>query len=192
MKTHPEVQSKVKKYQIHKSPRQSPRCFKCGKRIFTKCKYGFPFDLCEEDYLDEINNSYKYKRINEEDRTIVPYNPTLLLLWDGHMNIQLVTKKRLEQYLVKYISKVEPSQYVNYKAKSSIKSFLELRIIRTLEAAAIICGHHFVQSNMQVKYITTSINEDNFYCINTIFNTRRYDEKRDYYPTIGSKNSVHI
>jgi hypothetical protein len=29
------------------------------------------------------------------------------------MNIQLVTKKGLEQYLVKNISKVEPSQYVN-------------------------------------------------------------------------------
>ena len=165
MKTHPEVQSKVRKYQIHKC--QSPRCFKCGKRIYTKCEYGFPFDLCEEDYLDETNNSYKYKRIKEEDKNIVPYNPTLLLLWDGHMNIQLVTKKGLEQYLVKYISKVEPSQYVNYKAKSSIKSFLELRILSALEAAAIICGHHFVQSNMQVKYITTSINGDNFKYLKT-------------------------
>ena len=83
------------------------------------------------------------------------------------MNIQLVTKKGLEQYLVKYISKVEPSQYVNYKAKSSIKSFLELRIISALEAAAIICGHHFVQSNMQVKYITTSINGDNLKYLKT-------------------------
>jgi hypothetical protein len=81
------------------------------------------------------------------------------------MNIQLVTKKGLEQYLVKYISKVEPSQYVNYKAKSSIKSFLELRIISALEAAAIICGHHFVQS--QVKYITTSINGDNLKYLKT-------------------------
>ncbi len=86
MKTHPEVQSKVRNCQIHKC--QSPRCLKCGKRIYTKCKYGFPFDLCEEDYLDETNNSYKYKRINEEDKNIVLYNPTLLLLWDGHKNIQ--------------------------------------------------------------------------------------------------------
>jgi hypothetical protein len=97
----------------------------------------------------------------------VPYNPTQLLSWDGHMNIQLVTKKGLEQYLVKYISKVEPSQYVNYKAKSSIKSFLELRIISALEAAAIICGHHFEQSNMQVKFITTSINGNNFKYLKT-------------------------
>ena len=35
MKTHPEVHSQVRKYQIHKC--QSPRCFKCGKFINTKC-----------------------------------------------------------------------------------------------------------------------------------------------------------
>ena len=160
-----EVNDKVKKYQIHTC--QSPRCFKYGKKLFTKCKYGFPFELCPEDFLDEENNLYKYKRLIEDDRKIVPYNPTLLLLWDGHMNIQFVTKKGLEQYLVKYISKVEPSQFVNYKHETSIKQFLELRIISALEAAALICGHHFVQSNLQVKYISTSINGDNFKYLKT-------------------------
>ena len=78
-----EVNDKVKKYQIHTC--QSPRCFKYGKKLFTKCKYGFPFELCPEDFLDEENNLYKYKRLIEDDRKIVPYNPTLLLLWDGHI-----------------------------------------------------------------------------------------------------------
>ena len=160
-----EVTAKVRKYQMHTC--QSPRCFKYGKRMFTKCKYGFPFDLCDENYLDEENNLHKYKRINEEDRRIVPYHPTLLLFWDGHMNIQYVTKKGIEQYLVKYISKVEPSQYVNYKPNNTVKQFLELRVISALEAAALICGHHFVQSNIQVKYITTSINGDNFKYLKT-------------------------
>ena len=107
---HFEITAKVKKYQIHTC--QSPRCFKSGKHVYTKCKYGFPFELCDADYLDEENNLYKYRRINEIDKNIVPYNPMLLLLWD--MNIQYVTKKGIEQYLVKYISKVEPSQFVNY------------------------------------------------------------------------------
>ena len=83
------------------------------------------------------------------------------------MNIQYVTKKGIEQYLVKYISKVEPSQFVNYKVQPSVKKFLELRIVSSLEAAALICGHHFVQSNMYVKYITTSINGDNFKYLKT-------------------------
>ena len=42
-----------------------------------------------------------------------------------------------------------------------------MRILSALEAAAIICEHHFVQSNMQVKYITTSINGDNFKYLKT-------------------------
>ena len=36
-----------------------------------------------------------------------------------------------------------------------------------IEAAALICGHHFVQSNIQVKYISTSINGDNFKYLKT-------------------------
>ena len=108
-----EVNDKVKKYQIHTC--QAPGCLKYGKKLYNKCKYGFPFELCEEDYLDDNNNLYKYIRLTDDDRKIVPYNPTLLLLWDGHLNIQYVTKKGIEQYLVKYISKVEPSQFVNYK-----------------------------------------------------------------------------
>jgi hypothetical protein len=101
MHDNPDVKAKVKKYQIHTC--QTPRCFKSGKKLYTKCKYGFPFELCELDYLDEEVNLYKYKRISNEDVNIVPYNPYLLLLWDGQTNIQYVTKKGIEQYLVKYI-----------------------------------------------------------------------------------------
>ncbi len=88
--------------------------------MFTKCKQGFPFDLCEENYLEEENNLHKYKRINEEDRRIVQYHPTLLLFQDDHKNIQNVTKKGIEQYLLKYIYKVEPYQYVNYKTNNTV------------------------------------------------------------------------
>ena len=103
----------------------------------------------------------------------------MLLLWDGHINIQYVTKKGIEQYLVKYISKVEPSQFVNYKKDPLIKSFLELRIISALEAAALLCGHHFVQSNIQVKYISSSINGDNFKFLKTKNELAKLDEFDD-------------
>jgi len=72
MHDNPDVKAKVKKYQIHTC--QTPRCFKSGKKLYTKCKYGFPFELCELDYLDEEVNLYKYKRISNDDVNIVPYN----------------------------------------------------------------------------------------------------------------------
>ena len=55
----PNVKAKVKKYQTcHDHTCQTPRCFKSGKKLYTKCKYGFPFELCEFDYLDEDVNLY--------------------------------------------------------------------------------------------------------------------------------------
>jgi hypothetical protein len=102
MHDNPDVKAKIKKYQMHTC--QTPRCFKRGRNSIQNVNiYGFPFKLCELDYLDEEVNLYKYKRISNEDVNIVPYNPILLLLWDGHINIQYVTKKGIEQYLVKYI-----------------------------------------------------------------------------------------
>jgi hypothetical protein len=77
--------------------------------------------------MDKKIYTHKYKRFNEDDRKIATYNPILLLLWDVHMNIKFVTKNGIVQYLVKYVSKVEPSQFVIYKYESSIKQFLELR-----------------------------------------------------------------
>ena len=142
------LRNKVKKLQVHTC--RELRCFKSGKRIYKRCKYGFPFDLCDEDHLDESTNTFKYKRLNDSDRLIVPYNAALLLLWDGHINIQYITQRGIEQYLVKYISKVEPSQFINYSNESAVKQFLELRIVSSIEAAALLCGHHFVQSTFNV------------------------------------------
>ena len=56
---------------------------------------------------------------------------------------------------------------VSRQHNNTVKQFLELSVISALEAAALICGHHFVQSNIQVKYITTSINGDNFKYLKT-------------------------
>ena len=153
------IRDKVIKYQVHKC--YENRCFSSGNNFYKKCKYGFPFDLCEEDHFDNNSNTFKYKRINEQDKSIVPYNLALLELWDGHINVQRVTKRGLEQYLVKYISKVEPSYFVKHKKSNTIKDFLELRVVSSLEAAALLCGHHFVQSTFFVKYLNTTINGTN-------------------------------
>ncbi|RNA35509.1 hypothetical protein BpHYR1_039978 [Brachionus plicatilis] len=95
-----------------------------------KCKYVFPFVLCENDYIDD-----KY-----------------------------CTKRRIEQYLVKYITKSEPT----FKGKemkfesNEVKNYFDIRIVSSVVAAELVFGHHFVQSNMKVTFIPTSLPGDEF------------------------------
>ncbi|RNA06979.1 DNA helicase ATP, partial [Brachionus plicatilis] len=155
------VRNLVKKYQIHRCVDR--RCFRNNKRFFKKCKYGFSFEICENDYIDG-NSKYFYKRKKNEDRDVVPNNPELLMLWNGHVNLQYCTKRGIEQYLVKYISKVEPSfKGKEMKSESNqVKNYFDLRIVSSVEAAAFVLGHHFVQSNMKVTFIPTSLPGDEF------------------------------
>ena len=40
------------------------------------------------------------------DRNVVPYHPTILLLWGAHMNLQRITNNAWSFYLLKYSLKV--------------------------------------------------------------------------------------
>ncbi|CAF0998397.1 unnamed protein product, partial [Brachionus calyciflorus] len=151
----------VKKYQIHKCVDR--RCFRSKKRFFKKCKYGFPYDLCDQDHIDD-NFKYYYKRTKNEDRDVGPYNKMLLMLWEGLVNVQYCTKRGLEQYLVKYISKVEPTFGAKEVKKDTneITKYFDLRIVSSVEAVAFVFGHHFVQSNIKVSFIPTSLPNEEF------------------------------
>ena len=73
------------------------------------CKYGFPYKLQDRDCLSDSGMRYNYARLEREDARIVSYNKELLKAWDGHINVQRVTQLGLVRYLVKYVSKVEPT-----------------------------------------------------------------------------------
>ncbi|CAF1074181.1 unnamed protein product [Brachionus calyciflorus] len=157
------LRSLVTKYQLHKCvPR---RCFKNKKKFFKSCKYGFQFERCDEDHLSEDGSKFFYKRTKKEDQQVVPYSPELLLLWNGHVNVQYVTKKGIEQYLVKYISKIEPT-FSGKKLDNEtneVQKYFQLRTVSSVEASAYnIMGHHFVQSNMKVLFVPTCFPNEEF------------------------------
>lgn len=73
-----------------------------------KCKYGFPAGV-QSNYkpmVDEESGRYQYYRPRHCDRNVVPYHPTVALLWNAHCNVQLVTNKEWSYYLLKYAMKV--------------------------------------------------------------------------------------
>lgn len=150
-----EIRDLVQRYQIHNC--RPNRCFRTSKgNASNKCKYGFPFGIRHSDGYDESGQRYEYKRREKEDSLVVSYNPYLLLAWDGHVNVQKITNTGLERYLVKYISKVEPTFNLQIEHSSQVRQYLESRIIGAPEAAAIQLSFHMVESNMAVVFLDTN------------------------------------
>lgn len=127
------------------------RCFQSKKKIYSKCKYGFPFETCDKNQRSPNGISFLYKR-KSSDGCVVPYIPSLLRLWNGHINAQFVTQRGIEQYLVKYIAKMEPTLLAKRSEKDA--KFSNMRVVSSIEASSLICGHHFVQSTFQVLFVT--------------------------------------
>ena len=145
----------VKKYQTHNC--LPNRCFRTWKGVATnQCKYGFPYPLRDDDGLDSSGNKIEYKRTSSEDSRIVPYNPYLLMAWDGHLNVQRITTTGLERYLVKYVSKVEPTFGLEVQYDSEVSKYLESRLVGAPEAVAMELGLTMVTSSDQVKFIDTN------------------------------------
>jgi hypothetical protein len=59
-------------------------------------------------FLIKKTNKWEYYRPQYEDRNVVPYHSTLLLLWGAHLNILRITFSYWFFYLLKYVMKCEP------------------------------------------------------------------------------------
>jgi len=152
--TIPEHQSLLKtlveKYQIHS-------CYpKCQSKSKGSCKYGFPFSPRSESGFDEKGAKYLPKR-GPGDIRVVEYNPTLLLAWNAHCNIVPVTSISIGEYLIKYISKAEPSLAASLNLSDEQKYF-QFRSVSQPEVFLYIAGYHVVQATREVIFLNTDLN----------------------------------
>ena len=129
------LRAKVLKYQVHNC--REGRCYKKGKPKL--CKYGFPYKLQDRDCLSDSGMRYDYARLEREDARIVSYNKELLKAWDGHINVQRVTQLGLVRYLVKYVSKVEPTFTTRVKESVRLRN-ISLRDLQVLLRWLPLCS----------------------------------------------------
>jgi hypothetical protein len=61
---------------------------------------------------------WEYYRPRYENRNVVPYHPTLLLLWGTHLKILCITSSYWSFYLLKYAMKCEPHGKLNLNTKN--------------------------------------------------------------------------
>ncbi|KAF7841731.1 uncharacterized protein G2W53_004029 [Senna tora] len=154
---HPELYEAVKNLMIHGpcgASRKSSPCMVNGK-----CSKHFPKKFTDKTSFDE-DGYCKYRRRNTgnvvvkngvelDNRFVVPYNPTLLLRYQAHINVEFCNQSRSIKYLFKYVSKghdmvtAKISDGVDTKStdnKDEIKHYYDCRYISPCEAAWRIFG----------------------------------------------------
>ncbi len=148
----PELYQKVVAHQIHHCQQRH-----CGgpPAPGKRCSKGFPQPLSDRTYEDEKTLRYIYKRTKEEDRWVVPYHASTLMLWDGHICFQYVTSAHLQKYLIKYVSKAEPSELFDLYEHDAIKSHVLGRRLGSMELMLLLLGKTVCRCSIAVEYLPT-------------------------------------
>ncbi|XP_029668856.1 uncharacterized protein LOC115238862, partial [Formica exsecta] len=120
--------------------------------INDKCSKHFPKPFRPETIMDEDgypqycrrNNGLLYERLGRyvvDNRYVVPFNPMLLLLFNSHINVEIVSSIRSVKYLYKYIYKGHDSASVIIGENidktiihDEIQDFIEARYVGPVEA----------------------------------------------------------
>ncbi len=136
------------------------RCFIRGNEALPHCKYNFPAPLVNEARKDDSGLRVLYKRRKEEDRFIVPYCWSLLLIFRSCCNIQEVNGEYWKIYLAKYISKPESSVKLPIfggqtfsKNATWNEKYLKMRIMGAVEIADISLQFPLKVSNVEVIFL---------------------------------------
>jgi hypothetical protein len=67
----------------------------------NQCKHSFPFNAQPDRQFkfNNYTNHWEYHHPKYEDRNVVPYHASLLLLWGAHLNIQRTAHSYWSYYL---------------------------------------------------------------------------------------------
>lgn len=129
--THPILREMVESYLIHGPCGESNWASPCmvGVGEDRKCSKKFPKEfLLETQQQDDNYPSYRRRPPSQggeffmkvikgnpvqiDNRLVVPYNPTLLLRYNGHINIESVHCLEAVKYIFKYITKGRPKSAI--------------------------------------------------------------------------------
>ena len=145
----------VEKFMIH-------RCVPniCGGRgagVGGKCEKGFPEDVVERTHHRPGDKRYTYER-SENDIWVVPYNPELLMIWEGHCNVQYVTDAGLLAYMTKYVTKIEPLSLLDASsAGTRMDQHILARRMGSMEVMVMALGLDIFRCSTSSIYLQTSV-----------------------------------
>ena len=74
------------------------RKHKCGSTFITRCRFGFPHQVCESAVINCVDHSLKSRQkiygltCTELEIRVNDYNPLILMLWQANIDIQFVAE----------------------------------------------------------------------------------------------------
>lgn len=122
-----------------------------------QCRKGFPAALSPTTHRQDKDLRYTYERHKEADRWVVPYNAELLLLWEGHCNVQFCTTTGLAAYISKYVTKPEPKSLVNVKSNNHVTSHLLARRMGSMECMVLLLSFSIFTMTSASMYLPTAM-----------------------------------
>ncbi|XP_074297022.1 uncharacterized protein LOC141627694 [Silene latifolia] len=141
----PALYEAVSRFMVHGPCGEANRS--CSCMVNDTCSKKYPKSFNKETTLDHNGCSIYRRRENKrtikkednhmDNRSIVPYNPGLLLMFDAHINVEWCNTARAIKYLFKYIAKGPDKATLVIKddATDEIKSYLDCRYLSASEVA---------------------------------------------------------
>ena len=176
--SNPDLHRLVTRYQMHKCSVYCKQRHKCSDNTFiTRCRFGFPHQVCKNPKLNSVQESLKSRRrIYELPRSdsevrVNDYKPLLLMLWKANLNIQFVAESSLAlaHYVSGCVTKAEKSNMQEICDEDNENKSIYGRLwsfgIRSLrfqecglyEASDLLLGDHLNEKSDTVKWIDVSM-----------------------------------
>ena len=180
----PILHDRVTKYQQHCCNKYCMRSKKTKAGMRKVCRFGFPRPECDSFCLRRVVESVAGRKAlksnsrlydlprTAKERMINDYNPAVLLVWEGNMDIQYIGEKSaiLNWYITKYTTKAEKGHYnAAYSELTSTKSLssrlwnvalrsLSNRECGALEVSDALLGIQLYETNRETVFKWVDIN----------------------------------
>jgi hypothetical protein len=131
---------------------------KCASMQDGECQFWFPCQFCDATQMGkdlylvyrrrDDGQVVEVRNANLDNRWIVPFNPSLLMLYNCHINVEICSSIKAVKYLYKYLYKgldgasysVDKSENGDKVIIDEIKRFRDARCVTPREAAYRLSG----------------------------------------------------
>ena len=131
----------------------------------TRCKFGFPRDICEAGSLNDVDDCLKSRTKiyhiphTEHEIRVNDYSPLLLMMWKANMDVQFIAESSLviAHYLTAYVTKAEKSNmqdlWQEISSNKSVYSQLWSFECGLYEVSDLLLGDHLCEKSATVQWI---------------------------------------